>query len=73
MAPVTATTIGVPHQPIDDPDLISFIDRLRVYARSTQCSNDNDVGLDIEGLVGELEKRIHWDFSEQVSFEFLCF
>ena len=118
MAPVSATTTGVPQQPIDDPDLAVLIDRLSSFDNSniscysssysststSTSTSDNDIEsrsrsqpqraatvsegeqrndpgstgtcttdgddaqgvVDMEGLVGELERVHEWRYKEQV-------
>lgn len=77
MAPITSTTTGIPRQTIDDAVLRSLIDTLSSY----DCNNlVNDVAsenrapsdtcssrVDVEGLVGELERWPQWRFQEMVS------
>ena len=80
MAPITATTVGVPRQTIDDPALSSLLERLTSYdcQRDTtpstinQMDVTNDSGdmdvprVDVDGLVKELEKYSQWKFQEMV-------
>ena len=77
MAPITSTTTGIPRQTIDDAVLRSLIDTLssydcnslveaeasKNYAPSNTCSGR----VDVEGLVGELERWPQWRFQEMVS------
>lgn len=75
MAPITTTTTGIPRQPIDDPELVSLIKRLQSYdclvhreevGGSAGSSIGKDDNVDIEGLVGELERVDQWRYTEQV-------
>ena len=71
MAPVTATTTGVARHPIDDANLETLISRLRSFDKrsnvtTTLQTNDLETDLDIEGLVGELERFTEWRFGELV-------
>jgi|EP00979_Chaetoceros_neogracilis_P003837 hypothetical protein len=76
MAPVTATTTGVARQVIDNPQLIQLLERLSVFDRTNpdvedifdDSALDSDTSrIDLEGLVGELEKCSRWKFEEMVS------
>ena len=89
MAPVTATSTGIPRQFIDDPQLTALLERLSSYDvrrnsdsdggnldKSTSDkdvdgdnSNDETERVDIEGLVGELERWSQWKFQEVVSWD----
>lgn len=71
MAPVTVTTTGVARHPIDDANLEALISRLRSFDKrsnvtTTLETNDLETDLDIEGLVGELERFTAWRFGELV-------
>jgi hypothetical protein len=81
MAPVTETATGVGGQRIEDPQLRALLDRLRTYGAETSelegdtdkaNSDDSDSAMqppsrvDVEGLVGELERWPKWRFHEQV-------
>ena len=84
MAPVTATSTGIPRQFIDDPELFALLERLSSYDVSTSkpirgnsqtggASADADTDtarVDVEGLVGELERWTQWKFQEMVSYTF---
>ena len=80
MAPITATTAGIPPQTIDDPELISLLHRLRAIRVTIPDVNvgstDGDVDMDggkesmegvVERIAGELEGIKAWRFPEQVS------
>ena len=80
MAPVAATITGVQRQTIDDPKLVALLERLRNYERVTTQSHlapidcdDETLNspqiVDIEGLVGELERWPQWRFQELVRVE----
>lgn len=84
MAPVTATSTGFCNQFIDDDRLSSLLERLSAYdtSESNASSNlDAEIGnydadaaavrIDVEGLVGELERWHQWKFEETVS-DFIC-
>jgi len=76
MAPAAATVTGVQRQTIDDLKLITLLERLRGYDPVTTppCSKNDDCDdsevlsssqiIDIEGLVGELERWPQWRFQE---------
>lgn len=86
MAPAAATVTGVQRQTIDDLKLITLLERLRGYDPVTTppCSKNDDCDdsevlsssqiIDIEGLVGELERWPQWRFQELVRFDecYLC-
>lgn len=68
MAPVTVTITGVQRQPIDDSELVALIKSLCLYYAvddGKPCSEN----VDIEGLVGELERVDQWKYTEQVRIE----
>ena len=76
MAPVTATTTGVARQIIDNPELTQLLERLSAFDTSNPDVEDvfddstldcNASRLDLEGLVGELERWPRWKFQEMVS------
>lgn len=73
MAPVTVTCVGVPHQKIDDPGLVSLLKQLSQFGTSPQKERPSGIGkhdpadpVDVVGLVQELQKWRHWRFQEQV-------
>ena len=101
MAPVIATTTGVPTHTIQDSNLQELLSRLEPYDSSpelnlvppeTGCDEPDSSSsgrqpvhpsdkdhvngrrrsekwvVDIEGLVGELERWPQWHFQEQVGF-----
>ena len=80
MAPVTATKTGIPRQTIDDPQLKALLSRLSEYAihdtifassdnfgTASDNKGDEQSRVDVEGLVGELERWPRWRFQEMVS------
>ncbi len=73
MAPVTATATGVAHHPIDDTNLEALILRLRSFDNSScvksSFQEQSEVHIDIEGLVGELERFTEWRFGELVRLD----
>ena len=81
MAPVTVTATGVGGERIEDPQLRALLDRLCTFKVETnaleegtnEASNDDSdhkmqspSRVDVEGLVGELERWPKWRFHEQV-------
>jgi hypothetical protein len=73
MAPVTATTTGVARQIIDNPELTQLLERLSAFDTSNPDVEDvfddstldgNASRIDLEGLVGELERWPRWKFQE---------
>ncbi len=81
MAPVTATTTGLPNHPMDDPGLVSLLGKLRSYDNindlQSQEGQDRELPpcstVDIEGLVGELETLHEWRYTEQVRLDKMTF
>lgn len=73
MAPVTVTSTGVARHPIDDSNLKALISRLRLFDNSPSSVNtplpqdQQEVEIDIEGLIGELERFTEWRYGELVS------
>jgi len=77
MAPITSTTTGIPRQTIDDAVLRSLIDTLSSYdcnslveaeaSKSDAPSNTCSGRVDVEGLVGELERWPQWRFQEMAN------
>jgi hypothetical protein len=74
MAPITTTTAGVARQIIDDPELISLLQRLCAVAvppsadEDAMCDDyDEEMTAMIGVLVNELEGIPRWRFQEQVS------
>ena len=84
MAPITTTTAGISRQIIDDPSLISLLERLRSIV--IPMNDDNNDGEDVvmadndddhrdektEGMIQALVKELvdipRWRFQEQVRF-----
>jgi len=77
MAPITSTTTGIPRQTIDDAVLRSLIDTLSSYdcdslakaeaSKNHAPSNACSGRVDVEGLVGELERWPQWRFQEMAN------
>ena len=82
MAPITATTIGVARQIIDDPELVTLLKRLHALTvpdvyMTNNGGDEHVVMVDgerrremestIENLVKELGGVPRWRFQEQVS------
>ncbi len=80
MAPVTATSTGITRQFIDDPELKALLERLSSYdvgpvkplPEGSRDANAEAAKVDIEALVGELERWPQWKFQEMVSFLLGC-
>jgi len=75
MRPVAATVTAVQRQTIDDPKLVALLERLRNYdpvtakSHSTLIDCDDETltstqKVDIEGLVGELDRWPQWRFQK---------
>ena len=69
MAPITATSIGLARQTIDDAELTSLLRRLRALVESDGKEGQSEHGMEemIDGLAGELKGLSKWRFQEQVS------
>lgn len=88
MAPITTTTAGVARQIIDDPELISLLERLHAFTvpegimggldgaggyGDATMRDDSEMEVMIDGLVKELEGVQRWQFQEQVCRMILSF